>query len=88
MVDFDRALALLPEADLGIMKNRWIAGASEDRVKAFNNFQESFLEGYRPDVNLLPGWQERAELFFALESLERIYSKDARDYLSNYAKLD
>ena len=88
LVDFDRALALPPEADFGIMKNRWIAGASEDRVKAFNNFQESFLEGYRSDVNLLPGWQERAELFFALESLERIYSKDARDYLSNYAKLD
>ena len=88
LVDFDRALALIPEADFGIMKNRWIAGASEDRVKAFNNFQESFLEGDQSDVNLLPGWQERAELFFALESLERIYSKNARDYLSNYAKLD
>lgn len=84
LVDFDRSLAMPVEFDLGVMENRWIIDASEERIKIYQHFKKSFLEGYQPDINLSEGWETRVELFCALESLERIYNRGAREHLSHY----
>ena len=40
------------------------------------------MDGYRAIAILSEKWEDRVELFFALESLERVSSEEAREYLS------
>lgn len=84
LVDFDRSLALPPEAELGVMENRWQMGASNERKEMYHHFRAGFFEGYKPDVKLSEGWEDRMELFCLLESLERISYREARSNLSRY----
>jgi aminoglycoside phosphotransferase (APT) family kinase protein len=84
LIDFDRSLALPPEADFGVMENRWAVGVSDERLRIYRHFRTGLFSSYQPDDRLSEGWRDRMNLFQSLECLERIYNLGSRENLSGF----
>ncbi|GIX05684.1 MAG: hypothetical protein KatS3mg115_0087 [Candidatus Poribacteria bacterium] len=84
LIDFDEALLLCPEAELGILHHRWAVGASAERHGAYRSLREGLLEAYQPQ-RLGEDWEERACAFALLEALRGWETLSNREYLLRIA---